>query len=61
MILIPRKQKSGCVTAYNAIIGSAEARRAGFVLEDGTRVELEKIVDEENQRIIIQPKKVEDK
>ena len=53
MKLHPRKGGHGHVTAYMALIGSAEARRAGFVTEDGEYPELEKVVDEEAQTITI--------
>lgn len=53
MRLIPRKGGHGHITAYLAVIGSAEARRAGFVTEDGERYDLEKIVDEEAGTITI--------
>jgi len=53
MRLHPRKGGHGHVTAYMALIGSAEARRAGFVTADGERLELEKIVDEAAQTITI--------
>ena len=53
MKLSPRKGGHGHITAYTAIIGSAEARRVGFITEDGERLELEKVVDEEAQTITI--------
>jgi hypothetical protein len=43
------------------LIGAAEARRAGFVDEDGNRRELIKIVDETRREIIIRIKPVEEK
>jgi len=36
-----------------ALIGSAEARRAGFVTEDGKCLELEKTVDEKAKTLTI--------
>ena len=41
------------MTAYMVVIGTAEARRAGFVDEDGTTHELEKVVDEQAGTITI--------
>ena len=35
------------------LLGSAEARRAGFIREDGKGYELKKIVDEKNGTITI--------
>jgi hypothetical protein len=56
MKLIPRKGGHGYVTAYLALLGSAEARRVGFVTEDGERLELEKVVDEQARTITIRLK-----
>ena len=53
MKLHPRKGGHGHVTAYMVVIGTAEARRAGFVDEDGTTHELEKVVDEQAGTITI--------
>ncbi len=41
------------VTGYFALLGSKEARDAGFLNEDGTSKPVRKIVDAENHRIII--------
>ena len=51
MKLHPRKGGHGHVTAYMVVIGSAEARRAGFVTQDGTCLQLEKEVDEQAKTI----------
>ena len=51
----------GYLTSYNVLIGSAEARRAGFIDEDGKPRELEKIVDEERREIVIRIKTDGDK
>ena len=56
MKLRANKNGPGYVTAYNALIGSAEARRAGFLDEDGNPRELEKFVDEERREIVIRVK-----
>jgi len=57
MKLHPRKGGHGHVTSYMLIIGSAEARSAGFVTADGERPELEKTVDVEKQTILVQVKR----
>ena len=49
----PQKSGSGHVTSYRLIIGSAAARRCGFVLEDGERVELETIEMPEEKAMLI--------
>lgn len=46
------RRGDGYITNYTVSIGSAEARRAGFLNEDGTSVELEKVVDEINHTIM---------
>lgn len=46
MKLSPIKGGHGHITAYRAVLGSAEARKAGFLNEDGSSRELEKLVDE---------------
>lgn len=56
MKLHPIKGGHGHITAYNAALGSREARIAGFLNEDGTSKELEKIVDEEAHTITIRIK-----
>ena len=45
------RRGDGYITNYTVSIGSAEARRAGFLNDDGTSVELEKVVDESNHTI----------
>lgn len=56
MRLYQNRGGHGHVTSYTLSIGSAEARRLGFVDENGERVELEKILDEENHQLIIRIK-----
>ena len=46
MKLRVNRRGDGYVTNYTVSIGSAEARRAGFLNDDGTSKTLEKIVDE---------------
>ena len=53
MKMYPKKGGHGHVTAYMVVIGTAEARRAGFVDVDGTSYELEKFVDEKAGTITI--------
>lgn len=53
MKLYPRKDGKGRIGVYNATIGAAEARRAGFINEDGTSKEIVKIVDEEKGTITL--------
>jgi hypothetical protein len=45
--LIPRKAGNGYVGNYHISIGAAEARRLGFVDEEGTRYDLTKEIDYE--------------
>ena len=54
MKMYPKKIKGGYVTGYFVLIGSKEARDAGFVQADGTPMELKKTVDQEHRRIIIE-------
>lgn len=53
MKLSPIKGGHGHITAYRAVLGSAEARKAGFLNDDSSSKELEKLVDEENGTITI--------
>lgn len=53
MILRKVPRKDGHITAYTVSIGCAEARRAGFLNEDGSSKELEKLVDEKAGTITI--------
>ena len=52
----PQKSGQGYVTSYRLIIGSAAARRCGFVLENGERVELEVIEHPEEKSVTIKVK-----
>ena len=49
----PQRAGNGYITSYRLAIGSAAARRCGFVLEDGERVEL--VVEEmpEEKAVVI--------
>lgn len=47
MKLTPRKGNGGHITSYFAIVGSREAREAGFIREDGKSRILKKEVDSE--------------
>ncbi len=53
MILRKVCRENRHVTSYTVSIGSAEARKAGFLNEDGTSKELEKLVDEKAGTITI--------
>ena len=53
MKLSPIKGGHGHITAYRAVLGSSEARRAGFLNEDGSSKELEKLVDDKAGTITI--------
>ena len=52
----PQKSGTGHITAYRLIIGSAAARRCGFVLENGERLELETIEKPEEKAVLIRVK-----
>ena len=51
--LSPKKGNYGHITSYTINIGSAEARECGFTADN---VQLEKIVDKDNNQIIIRIK-----
>ena len=53
MKLYPRRGGNGYISCYLVPIGNREAERVGFVLSDGTRRELKKIIDEDAQTITI--------
>lgn len=53
MKLSPRKGGHGHITAYMAVIGSKEARQAGFLREDGSSRILRKVVDQEKGTITL--------
>ena len=62
MRIYPRRGPRGHITLFYAPIGSAEARRAGFLTPEGESLVLEKVVDEAAHTITIriakeQPKK----
>lgn len=54
MKMYPKKIKGGYITGYFVLIGSKEAREAGFVTEEGETRELRKAVDPDGRRIIIE-------
>lgn len=60
MKIFPLKGGHGHVTAWRCTLGSAEVRRAGFLNEDGSAKELEKVVDEEKGTITIRVKREEE-
>jgi len=51
--LSPKKCGAGTVTSYSVNIGPKEARTCGFMNESGEPYKLKKIIDEENQQIIL--------
>lgn len=53
MRLTPRKGNGGHITSFFAIIGSREAREAGFIREDGKSRILKKMVDPENGTLTV--------
>ncbi|MDL2248599.1 hypothetical protein LJB89_02770 [Tyzzerella sp. OttesenSCG-928-J15] len=53
MKLSPKKNGKGYVTSYTINLGTAEARQAGFINADGEPLEVQKIIDPENNQIII--------
>ena len=59
MLLRANKAGNGYVSNYTLSISINEARALGFVDKNGERVELEKIIDEENARLIIRAKQTE--
>lgn len=56
MKLMPNRGNYGKITSYRISIGSAEARKVGFVDSEGNPLELEKIIDEENKQIVFRLK-----
>ena len=56
MKLRANKNGAGYVTSYNILLGSSEARRVGFIDENGNGRELDKVVDEERMEILIRIK-----
>jgi hypothetical protein len=59
MKLAAIKSRYGKPTAYHASIGCREAREAGFILEDGTRLELVKHINRKNHTMTIKLAKVQ--
>lgn len=57
--LSPKKDGYGNISSYSVNIGANEARQCGFVAEDGTVLDTEKIIDTENNQIIIRLRVVE--
>lgn len=56
MLLRINKAGNGYVSGYTLSVSTSEARALGFIDENGERVELEKILDEENHQLIIRIK-----
>ena len=53
MKLSLKRNGKGYVTSYTINIGTAEARNAGFISDNGQPLEVEKIIDADNKQIII--------
>ena len=53
MKLYAKKGGHGHATTYVALIGSAEARRAGFIDSEGNSKEIVKVVDENARTITL--------
>ena len=51
--LSPKKGGNGYISSYSVNIGSSEAKACGFVDENGNQHQLEKVVDFDNNQIII--------
>lgn len=51
--LSPKKGGHGHVTSYSINLGSAEVRDVGFIDADGNPLPIEKLIDTENNEIII--------
>lgn len=49
--LSPKKGGHGKITSYSVNIGSAEARNCGWLNDDGSCKELEKVIDHDNNTI----------
>lgn len=45
----------GHITSYTVNLGSSEVRECGFLREDSTPFLIEKILDPENNQIILRP------
>lgn len=55
--LSPKKNGAGYITSYSINLGCAEVRDCSFLDKDGQIRELEKLIDSENNQIIIRIKK----
>ena len=55
--LSPKKGGHGKITSYSVNIGSAEARNCGWLNEDGSCKELEKMIDTDSGIIIFRLKR----
>lgn len=54
--LSPKKGGNGYVSSYSVNLGCAEVRNVGFLDENNNPFPLEKVIDVENQQIIIKLK-----
>lgn len=55
--LSPKKGGHGKITSYSVNIGSAEARNCGWLNEDGSCKELEKMIDADSGTIVFRLKR----
>lgn len=51
--LSPKKGGTGFISSYTVNFGSAEIRECGFVDKDGNVLPVEKVLDPDNNQIII--------
>lgn len=54
--LSPKKNGYGNISSYTVNIGASEARRCGFIDSDGNVLATEKVLDLDNNQIIIKLK-----
>lgn len=54
--LSPKKGGNGYTSSFSVSIGIAELRAVGLIDEDGRPMEVEKLLDTQNQQIIIRRK-----
>lgn len=54
--LSKKKNGNGYITSYSVNLGCAEARECGFLDSHGEPVAIEKIIDPQQHRIILQAK-----
>jgi hypothetical protein len=55
--LSPKKGGNGYVSSFSVNIGISEAKQCGFIAADNILLPIEKLIDSENNQIIIRIKK----